>query len=618
MASTPSKAAQASMSTVVAPATCTAPPPRTDDGSLGPEARAAADENMLKGFRKADSAAVLLDNVYIILGHGTYQNFVVCAIMLSGFTMLVHNFAYKLVARRVPHWCRPPDSLKHLTPDVWRNVAIPLLPDGTLSGCTVYDPPMENEDAERREKTCDEWDYADRGSHDSIISKWNLVCNHEWLYKLSLLLYIMSPVISLPVVGVLSDRFGRRPVIVAMVSTCAFASMVSAIANTFLMFLAARFLVSTSSLAAATILFILLYEVTCNEHRAIYGFISVGVPLTLGPTAVNVISWLQPSWYLAQGFLVVPTILLALWCSLLKESPAWLIATWNTLHAKHVMLTVAKANGVDPLKARVTFRALEEQMKLQETSTPSPLLMQVASPGSALLSGSALSVALASFTLTLTLYALVLPSGPETWTEIGTHLALQTLIYAAMSAYMLRRGYRYALWLNLILLSVFLGFFSMCYFEDYTTFMAPFGHLAELAANSGMTINICYTSEAFPTVRRGKGLLFSMFVGRFGALFGTLTSLDRGRTTLVAIRMLLAVLAIATAVCVQWLPEVVLFKQKKKEVLLPVPELMSEKERKEAIKASLSVLRRCSKTSFMSARSQHRNPEQGHHKPARH
>ncbi|KAH9376303.1 hypothetical protein HPB48_021943 [Haemaphysalis longicornis] len=66
--------------------------------------------------------------------------FIACSFVLSGCMFLAHVLAYQLIGRLVGHWCRPPDNLRLLMPEVWRNVAIPLLPYGTFSGCTVYDP----------------------------------------------------------------------------------------------------------------------------------------------------------------------------------------------------------------------------------------------------------------------------------------------------------------------------------------------------------------------------------------------------------------------------------------------------------------------------------------------
>ncbi|XP_077534747.1 solute carrier family 22 member 7-like [Haemaphysalis longicornis] len=225
--------------------------------------------------------------------------------------LIAHVLAYQLIGRRVGHWCKRPDYLRHLSQEAWRNVAIPLLPDGTFSGCTVYDPPVEGEGAERPEVPCREWDYEDKGYPDSIVSMWNLVCDRQWLYQFSFFLYMVGPVFSAPVAGALADRFGRRPVIITLLWAFSFASMVSAVANSFFMFLMARLVSSATSYAAFALLFILLYEVTDNEHRAILAFVSSAVVLTLSPPVLNVVSRMKPSWYLAHIFLIAPTVLLA-------------------------------------------------------------------------------------------------------------------------------------------------------------------------------------------------------------------------------------------------------------------------------------------------------------------
>ncbi|KAH9384062.1 hypothetical protein HPB48_026045 [Haemaphysalis longicornis] len=57
--------------------------------------------------------------------------------------------------------------------------------------------------------------------------------------------------------------------------------MVSSCSQFVLHVLIARLLISATSYAAFALLFILLYEVTDNEHRAILAFVSSAVGLTL-------------------------------------------------------------------------------------------------------------------------------------------------------------------------------------------------------------------------------------------------------------------------------------------------------------------------------------------------
>ncbi|XP_077551847.1 solute carrier family 22 member 13-like [Haemaphysalis longicornis] len=206
---------------------------------------------------------------------------------------------------------------------------------------------------------------------------------------------MVGPVFSAAVAGVLADHFGRRPVLVTLIWAFSFASTVSAVANSFFMFLIARLVISATS-AAFALLFILLYEETDNEHRAILAFVSSAVVLTLMPPAVHVVSWLQPSWYLAQIFLVAPTVLLAVLSSLIQESPIWLLASGMTQQAEQNILRTARKNGTDLVRAKVFFRALKAHIKTYKEAASKPASWSKTTALSFLFSGeSALSAALA-------------------------------------------------------------------------------------------------------------------------------------------------------------------------------------------------------------------------------
>ncbi|KAH9382870.1 hypothetical protein HPB48_023488 [Haemaphysalis longicornis] len=216
--------------------------------------------------------------------------------------------------------------------------------------------------------------------------------------------------------------------------------MVSAVANSFLVFLTARVLISDICYAAFALLFILLSEVTDNECRATHAFVSSAVVLTLSLPAVDVVSWLQPSWYLAHIFLVAPTVLLAVLSSLIQESPIWLLASGMTQQAEENILRTRRMSGIDPVRAKVTFRALQADINTDEEAASTPPSSSKTSARSVLFScRSALSAGLAWFTVTVALYVLFLPTSTKPWFEEATYIVLETLFHFAICWYMPRK-----------------------------------------------------------------------------------------------------------------------------------------------------------------------------------
>ncbi|KAH9384064.1 hypothetical protein HPB48_026047 [Haemaphysalis longicornis] len=122
-----------------------------------------------------------------------------------------------------------------------------------------------------------------------------------------------------------------------------------------------------------------------------------------------------------------------------------------------------------------------------------------------------------------------MPTSTKPWFEEATYVVLETLFYSAICWYMRRNGYRHALWLSLILLCVFWALFVVLNFVGYPRVVSHLTRLAQLATHSGVTVNYCYTAEAFPAAARAKGFFFSAFIGRLGGLLATLNATEPGQ-----------------------------------------------------------------------------------------
>lgn len=104
----------------------------------------AQNSTLLSGLNLEDSEAHLEDSIQAILGHGNFQRTMLFCGSLAAVVLLCHSLLLRLIARDVDHWCKPPSHLDFLTVTEWKNVAIPVLDDGTFSRCTIFDPPLDD------------------------------------------------------------------------------------------------------------------------------------------------------------------------------------------------------------------------------------------------------------------------------------------------------------------------------------------------------------------------------------------------------------------------------------------------------------------------------------------
>nr|XP_054934208.1 solute carrier family 22 member 7-like [Dermacentor andersoni] len=563
---------------------------------------------VLQGFVHSETRDIIQENVYVILGHGKFQMQVLHCAMFSVVVLLLHAFAYRVIGRSVDHWCRPPDYLRDMPVQEWKNVGIPVLADGSFSKCTVYDPPLppflslfpqEGNEEERRKVPCHRWDYDIANKADSVVSRWDLVCQNQWLYSLSSSVYTLGAVLFVPLAGVVSDRVGRRPTIMASAITMLFSCLGAGSSPSFGVFLVARLMVSASASATTLLVFIVLYEVTGNYRRALYGLLSTGVGPTVTPAVLQAMSLFRPNWKVSQAMLATATALVVAWCYCIDESPVWLLAVGNIRQAELTVLQGARYNGVDLGKARASFKAFRKQLERPDVAAS-------AGPGDG---GSqenvlrvvkfrrrAASVLLSWFAVSFAYYGTSYSAMymEEHWELTG--LLLKALLFAAVYDSMTRRGQRATLSGVLLLLCASSAVKTAVVAWNVSVAVPLLKIVVEAVSAAAVCVTYIYTAEVFPTTMRSRGLCVSHTLGRMGVLLATWLSYVAYHGVSLWLNLVTTTAAFASALAIQWLPEILIQRRKKKgESAPPKPSATVEDQREEAPKTTLEEEQRAVK-----------------------
>ncbi|GBO20296.1 Solute carrier family 22 member 7, partial [Araneus ventricosus] len=129
----------------------------------------------------------------------------------------------------------------------YRFINISLTSDGDL----------ENNSSIRETVACDSWEY-DRSIYTStIVSQWNLVCDRGWLVSMSKSIFVTGYLLSSTLFAYFTDKFGRKPLILACNILAIVSGFSCLFSTSFLMFAISRFFVAagtTGSDHAASIL----------------------------------------------------------------------------------------------------------------------------------------------------------------------------------------------------------------------------------------------------------------------------------------------------------------------------------------------------------------------------
>ncbi|KAK8766850.1 hypothetical protein V5799_006367 [Amblyomma americanum] len=390
----------------------------------------------------------------------------------------------------------------------------------------------------------------------------------------------------------MSDRFGRKPVIMAAAGTLLGASLCAAGSQSLPLFVLARFVIAGSASATSLILFTLVFEVTGNERRALHTLWATSIGGTVPLPLLQLVNLIRPSWELAQAVFLLPTVLQMMCCNFLEESPSWLVATSQLRRAQQVVVCAARMNRLDVSKATQAFQRLKRHIRTNDQGhsiTASALSSGTAAEGAlqaAMFRRRALSVAIAWFNITFVFYYLAIMAAKTGGHDKAVHFGMQTLTFIGICWLLTKKGQRESLTVAVSAVAVCAGAYFAASVLSLSSLIPSIRSVVLCFCTGALAICYGYTAEVFPVSIRSTGICLSYTAGRLGALLSSFLSEFKGVPDSAAMQAAMAALMLVTAVAVQWLPEVFLNTKTTKP---PKPAVLSPAEQKKALKASLAA-----------------------------
>ncbi|KAK3524337.1 hypothetical protein QTP70_027959 [Hemibagrus guttatus] len=185
---------------------------------------------------------------------GRFQLIHVTLLSIPILVMASHNLLQNFVAAVPPHHCTVHTNLSASTmgPAEMLLVSVPMDEQGKLERCRRYVHPQWNllsknssEDLEKKEiemEGCvDGWSYNRTDMSATIITEWDLVCDSKSLKQMGQTIYMGGVLLGALVFGGLSDKFGRRMLLMISNLLLAVAGTCTAFASSFSLFCLFRF-----------------------------------------------------------------------------------------------------------------------------------------------------------------------------------------------------------------------------------------------------------------------------------------------------------------------------------------------------------------------------------------
>ncbi|XP_022237075.1 organic cation transporter protein-like isoform X2 [Limulus polyphemus] len=305
-------------------------------------------KNNMANLQK-DEAQEINDLVDITGNFGSWQK----RVFLIAFFVIMPNSCHILVmtffAPDIDHWCSRPPAYSNLTINQWKSLAIPPVKNkndnATYSHCLIYknitDSPSR---VEQSNVTCTSWEYDNSFYTSTVVDEWDLVCGSDWLLSLSTTVVMAGFLFSVFICGQLSDRYGRRPIILTCIALSLLSGLACAFSTTFVMFIIFRFIIASGISGATTTSFVLLMESVGVDYRDVLG-ICFEFGWALGYIILPGLAWFIRDWSNLQLAITVPVALFfSLWW-FLPESPRWLLSQNKAEQLQKELEKVLKLNN---------------------------------------------------------------------------------------------------------------------------------------------------------------------------------------------------------------------------------------------------------------------------------
>uniref|UniRef100_A0A3Q2FS48 Solute carrier family 22 member 4-like n=1 Tax=Cyprinodon variegatus TaxID=28743 RepID=A0A3Q2FS48_CYPVA len=199
----------------------------------------------------------------------------------------------------------------------------------------------------KQEGCKDGWTYSTEYFNSTVVTEFNLVCSDQWKQPLSSLIYFLGGLSGCFISGMISDRFGRKPVLFGSIAILSVFSSAVAFAPSWPIFVVLFFMQGLGQIASYIAVFVLGSEILVGSSRVL--FCSLGEPfafvfsmMLLTATAYLVRSWRYLSLIMAlPGLACIP-----LWW-MIPESPRWLLSHGRLQEATRLLRLAALENRVE-------------------------------------------------------------------------------------------------------------------------------------------------------------------------------------------------------------------------------------------------------------------------------
>ncbi|XP_071753129.2 solute carrier family 22 member 7-like [Centroberyx gerrardi] len=467
-----------------------------------------------------------------INGFGRFQIMIIVISFIGRFTLPCHFMLNNFIAVVPSHHCNlstldDGGVFRNLTLQQRLAVGIPLLEDGTPSSCQMFAEPQyhlllnSSNITDLPTVPCQNgWVYDNTTFKSTLATEWDLVCGKRGENKATATIFFIGVMFGAMTFGSLSDRFGRRiMLLVSYILGITFA-VASAFSTSFVMFAVLRFFTGFGITGIVIVSTVLNVEWVDIEHRKLVGVID-SMSWTFGNTVFPAIAYFVTDWRWLTISVTLPLILATLTWRWMPESARWLIANGKLEQAQSYLQKCAKMNRTKDSTHTLKTEVLSHIIVTEKRDRAYSYLDLVRTPKMRKL---ALRTGIVWFCVATAYYGISFNI-----TGFGLNIYLTQLTYALielpakLSVYYLldKIGRRRTEAGSLLLVGLCLAI-NIVIPKDMSVIRTVVAVIGKGCSAASFATIVLYSSELYPTVVRQNGMGYNSFMARLGVAMAPL------------------------------------------------------------------------------------------------
>ncbi|XP_074486056.1 solute carrier family 22 member 7-like [Sebastes fasciatus] len=470
-----------------------------------------------------------------INGFGKFQIKLVLIQLISRITLPGHFLLNNFMAAVPSHHCNVStlddgDVFGNLTREQKLAVGVPVEQDGTPSSCQMFSKPQyqhlsgSNSSENASTVQCQNgWVYDNSTFKSTVVTEWDLVCSRKGMDKATATAFFIGVMCGAPLFGFLSDRYGRRPLLLVSYMSSLMFAVLSAFSTSYVVFVIMRFFTGMSLAGISIISIVLNVEWFSINHRTFAGII-ISMDWTIGNWILTGMSYYVNQWRLLIVVVSSPLILSIMAWRWLPESARWLLANGKADAAHHYITQCAKMNNRTKCLASITPMDLLESEQGENRDKRYTVVDLFKTPNIRNLS---ICTGIVWYGVAFTYYGISLNI-----TGFGLNPYLTQFIFAFIEMpmkigvyFFLEKVGRRPGEAGALLLTGLCLFANMFVAKDKWAIRTVMAVLGKSMSEASFTIMFLYTTELYPTVVRQNGLGYTSFVARLGVSISPLIML---------------------------------------------------------------------------------------------